>query len=248
MKTVLVSGGFDPLHSGHLAYLQAAKQLGDRLVVGLNSDAWLVRKKGFAFMPFAERQAIVSALKMVDQCVAFNDSDGTALKLITDFVDDTNEFVFANGGDRTEQNIPEMSLCLPNLVFAFGVGGEDKKNSSSWITNSIAKGMVAKPWGFYQVLYENKGIKAKRLVVNPKAQLSLQRHAYRNEYWQVVKGSASVYIDGHLQTLAEKQTAAIDIGAWHQLTNHTNTPLEILEVQSGFMCVEEDIERVFKTP
>jgi cytidyltransferase-like protein len=82
MKTVLVSGGFDPLHSGHLAYLQAAKHLGDRLVVGLNSDAWLVRKKGFAFMPFSERQAIVSALKDVDQCVAFDDSDGTAKALI----------------------------------------------------------------------------------------------------------------------------------------------------------------------
>jgi len=243
MKTVLVSGGFDPLHSGHLAYLQAAKQLGDRLVVGLNSDAWLIRKKGFAFMPFAERQAIVSALKMVDQCVAFDDSDGTALNLITDFVDDTHEFVFANGGDRTEQNIPEMSLCLPNLVFAFGVGGEDKKNSSSWITSSIAKGMVAKPWGFYQVLYEMPSIKAKRLVLNPRAQISFQRHALRDEYWQVVKGRALVRVDDDRRFLHEKETVSIKRGQWHQLINPEDTSLEILEVQSGAKCVEEDIER-----
>ena len=243
MKIVLVSGGFDPLHSGHLAYLQEARQLGDRLVVGLNSDAWLIRKKGFAFMPFAERQAIVSALKSVDVCVGFDDSDGTATALITDFLDDTNEFVFANGGDRTVQNIPEMDLCLPNLSFAFGVGGKDKKNSSSWITSSIAKGMVTKPWGFYQVIYEMPSIKAKRLSLNPRAQISLQRHSFRDEYWQVVKGSALVRVDEDKRFLHEKDTVSIKRGQWHQLINPTDTPLEILEVQSGVRCVEEDIER-----
>ena len=75
MKIVIVTGGFDPLHSGHIAYFEAAKQLGDRLVVGLNSDAWLTRKKGRPFMPMSERRAIIENLNMVDRVIEFDDSD-----------------------------------------------------------------------------------------------------------------------------------------------------------------------------
>ena len=79
---VLVTGGYDPLHSGHIAYFTAARKLGDRLIVGINSDAWLGRKKGRAFMPFNERAEIIRNLKMVDGIVEFNDDDGTALNAI----------------------------------------------------------------------------------------------------------------------------------------------------------------------
>ena len=81
---VLVSGGFDPLHSGHIHYLQAAKDLGDLLVVGINSDAWLARKKGRAFLPAAERRVIVANLRMVDQVIEFKDDDNTACQSIRD--------------------------------------------------------------------------------------------------------------------------------------------------------------------
>jgi cytidyltransferase-like protein len=127
-KTVIVSGGFDPLHSGHIAYLQAARNLGDYLVVGVNSDAWLICKKGRAFMPLKERMAVVRALGCVGEVMSFDDSDGTALKLIeavkAKYPQD--EIVFANGGDRTAGNIPEMAA--ENVAFAFGVGGSDKLN------------------------------------------------------------------------------------------------------------------------
>ena len=77
-NVVLVTGGFDPLHSGHIAYFKAAKELGDYLVVGINSDKWLTQKKGRPFMPWQERAAIVGNLSMVDEVIAFDDGDGTA--------------------------------------------------------------------------------------------------------------------------------------------------------------------------
>ena len=77
-KIVLATGGFDPIHSGHIQYLQAALQLGNRLVVGLNSDAWLQRKKGRSFMPFTERKAIVESLKGITMCLGFDDKDNSA--------------------------------------------------------------------------------------------------------------------------------------------------------------------------
>jgi D-beta-D-heptose 7-phosphate kinase/D-beta-D-heptose 1-phosphate adenosyltransferase len=135
MKVVLVTGGFDPLHSGHIAYFKAARELGDRLVVGLNTDDWLTRKKGKPFMPLHERATIVSSLCVVDDIVAFNDDDNSAkaaIITVRQLYPDAH-IVFANGGDRTKENIPEMDIDDPNLSFVFGVGGEDKKNSSSWI-------------------------------------------------------------------------------------------------------------------
>ena len=82
MKIVIVTGGFDPLHSGHIAYFEAARALGDRLVVGLNSDAWLTRKKGRPFMPMAERRAIIENLRMVDKVIEFDDADNTSIDAI----------------------------------------------------------------------------------------------------------------------------------------------------------------------
>ena len=81
-KVVLVTGGFDPLHSGHIAYFKAARELGDHLVVGLNSDEWLTRKKGRPFMPIEERAAIVKELACVDEVIAFDDNDDTACAAI----------------------------------------------------------------------------------------------------------------------------------------------------------------------
>jgi D-beta-D-heptose 7-phosphate kinase/D-beta-D-heptose 1-phosphate adenosyltransferase len=135
MKVVVITGGFDPLHSGHLEYIKAAKQLGDYLVVGVNSDDWLVRKKDKYFLPLKERVAIITALKHVDWVVVIDDKDSTAI----DAIDQTRsmfpkaKIIFANGGDRTKDNIPEMSCGDHNIEFAFGVGGDNKMNSSSWI-------------------------------------------------------------------------------------------------------------------
>lgn len=134
-KIVLATGGFDPLHSGHISYLKAAKELGDMLIVGVNSDEWLTRKKGRAFMNQHERMLVVSELACVDAAYRFDDRDGSAREFIKDMRKQypTASIIFANGGDRVDTNIPEMDVNLPNVRFAFGIGGFNKLNSSSTI-------------------------------------------------------------------------------------------------------------------
>ena len=242
-KTVIVSGGFDPLHSGHIAYLQAARDLGDYLVVGVNSDAWLICKKGRAFMPLKERMAVVNALGCVGEVMSFDDRDGTALSLIeavkAKYPD--NEIVFANGGDRTAGNIPEMAAA--GVEFAFGVGGESKLNSSLWILQEWQAPRTEKPWGYYTVLHEAPEVKVKELVVEPGASLSLQRHKYRSEHWHVAEGLGFARLNNGTHLLYKHDTLEIPCGAWHQLANLSNNILRIVEIQYGERCEEEDIER-----
>ncbi len=255
MKIVLVTGGFDPLHSGHLAYFRAARKLGDWLIVGVNSDAWLKRKKGRAFMPIWERVELIQNLKIVDQVVFFGDladSDGSAKHFIKETLElfPNDEIIFANGGDRTDKNIPEMDIQDPRLQFAFGVGGEDKKNSSSWILEDWKAPKTERPWGNYRVLHENgKEVKLKELTVEPHKRLSMQRHNDRAEHWFVAEGTATVYslnvkTDVELVGVYNKfQHIHINKNNWHQLCNETDKPLKIIEIQYGSNCVEEDIER-----
>ena len=135
MRVVIVSGGFDPIHSGHIEHFKEAKKLGDILIVGLNSDEWLTRKKGKPFMPIEERMAVIRELRMVDSAVAFNDDNNSSIDLIKNTLVLFDDVLFANGGDRTQDNIPEIDEFDkdPRVQFAFGVGGTHKQNSSSWI-------------------------------------------------------------------------------------------------------------------
>jgi len=142
MKVVLVTGGFDPLHSGHIAFFQDARNHGEQLWVGINSDDWLVRKKGKPFLPISERSCIIDNLQMVDRVISFDDSDDTAIQAIHKAMNlGAEHVVFANGGDRTKDNIPELVFYTghPKVSFKFGVGGTDKKNSSSWILEKYQK-------------------------------------------------------------------------------------------------------------
>ena len=135
MRVVIVSGGFDPIHSGHIEHFKEARKLGDILIVGLNSDEWLTRKKGKPFLPINERLAVVKSMRMVDSAVAFNDDDNSSISLIRQALVLFDDVLFANGGDRTQDNIPEIDAFDkdPRVQFAFGVGGTHKQNSSSWI-------------------------------------------------------------------------------------------------------------------
>jgi cytidyltransferase-like protein len=251
MRVVLVTGGFDPIHSGHIAYFKAAKQLGDRLVIGLNSDSWLVRKKGQAFMPFSERVCIVENIGCVDHVTDFHDADGSARDAIVQVRKMYPEatIVFANGGDRTQANIPEMDVQDPNLEFRFGVGGEDKKNSSSWILQEWKAPKTQRPWGYYRVLHEVPGMKVKELTVDPGKSLSMQKHNHRAEYWIVSEGRCVVnsVLDSGYQMppvmLGRHQDLDIATGDWHQLTNPYDTPCRVVEIQYGEVCEESDIIR-----
>lgn len=250
-RIVLATGGFDPLHSGHIDYLKSARKLGDRLIVGVNSDQWLERKKGRAFMSLRERGTIVSNLAGVDQVIIFDDSDNSACDAIRQvreqFPDDC--IVFVNGGDRTEHNIPEMGVKDHKIEFHFGVGGEFKKNSSSWILEEWKAPKTERSWGYYRVLHEVPGMKVKELTVNPGESLSMQRHQHRAEYWIVSEGSAVVesqMTSGYRMpaiTLKQHQEHQVPVNEWHRLTNPFDVPARIVEIQYGEHCVEEDIER-----
>jgi D-beta-D-heptose 7-phosphate kinase/D-beta-D-heptose 1-phosphate adenosyltransferase len=251
-KIILVTGGFDPIHHGHVAYFEAARALGDMLVVGVNSDAWLTRKKGRPFMNWADRAAVVRSMRVVDQVIEFDDSDGSArnaIKRVRQLYPDS-QLVFANGGDRTSSNIPEMDIIDDNLEFAFGVGGEDKKNSSSWILEEWRAPKTERVWGYYRVLHEyGQRVKLKELTVNPGNKLSMQRHQQRSEFWFVVSGVATVYTQGKNGTIktgefTKSQHLWIPVTEWHQLANETTEPLQIVEIQYGSDCKEEDIERI----
>lgn len=252
MKIVLVTGGFDPLHSGHIKYFEEAKKLGDQLIIGLNSDDWLTRKKGCPFMKWEDRLSVVRNIKGVNWTIQFDDYDGTAKdairKVRLNYPSDT--IIFANGGDRTIDNIPEMDIKDNNLEFVFGVGGENKINSSSWILEDWKHPKTERPWGYYRVLHENgKEVKVKELTVDPGQCLSMQKHEQRAEHWFIVEGTAEIYTinrstDQELIGIFHKhQSLHISKTQWHQLCNPGNVPLKIIEIQYGTNCVEEDIER-----
>ena len=248
-RVVLVTGGFDPLHRGHIEYFKEAKRLGDILVVGVNSDAWLTRKKGRAFMPGNERITIIQNLKVVDHCILFNDNDGSAREAIRNVKNmyPNSKIIFANGGDRTKENIPEMTE--KDVEFVFGVGGEDKLNSSSWILEEWKAPKTERPWGYYRVLHEVQGTKVKELTINPGQSLSMQRHMERSEEWMVAEGRCMVehytLPSNSLvqQVISKHHTFHISVDQWHRLFNPFDKPCHIIEVQYGEYCGEDDIER-----
>ena len=253
-KIVLITGGFDPLHSGHIAYINAARELGDSLIVGVNSDEWLRRKKGQEFMPWEERASIVANLYSVSRVINFDDSDNSAKNAIRKVraIHPHSQIIFANGGDRTKENIPEMDLLqeMLHLDFVFGVGGDDKKNSSSWILEEWKSPKTARPWGYYKVLHQvGKEVKLKELTVEPGKSLSMQKHKQRAEFWFVSEGEATVYTlnrktDSELVgKFTQFDHTWIANNEWHQLVNETLEPLRIIEIQCGSDCSEEDIER-----
>ena len=136
-KVSLVTGGFDPIHSGHIAYFERAKDLSDYLVVGINTNEWLTRKKGQYFLPWIERAEIIRHFDMVDAVISWDDADDSALGAISKCLEISEKVIFCNGGDRMKSNIPEIIGYGddPRVEFKFAIGGEDKMNSSSWILN-----------------------------------------------------------------------------------------------------------------
>lgn len=140
MKTVVaVSGGFDPLHVGHVRMFREAKRLGDKLVVILNNDNWLRHKKGYAFMPEKERAELISHIRWVDKVILTRHQPNPDDISVTQELRKLKPHIFANGGDRKRGNIPEVSVCNElGIKLAFNVGADGKIQSSSWLLEKFA--------------------------------------------------------------------------------------------------------------
>jgi len=255
MKTiVLVTGGFDPLHPGHIEYFKEAKKLGDELHVGLNSDEWLTRKKGRPFMKLKDRVSIIESLSIVDRVISFDDSDNSACGAIykTMATNGRCKIIFANGGDRTNTTTPEYKIYhdINGVEFVFGVGGENKLNSSSWILDEWKTQKTERDWGYWRVLDDkpDKGYKVKELVIYSGKSLSDQRHFKRSEQWIVLEGKVNMKTEwnGVSNSVVLQPNGLpykIDKEVWHKASNDEEQNAHILEIQWGSECIEEDIER-----
>jgi len=249
---VVFTGGFDPIHSGHIDLINEAAKIG-RVVVGLNSDEWLSRKKGQAFLPFIEREKIIKQFKNVMQVISFDDTDGTAIDAIRKVKSNfgsAHSIIFVNGGDRNEGNIPELEFFKddPKVDFIFSVGGDNKKNSSSWILEKWKYQKTYRDWGYWRVLDDKETVKTKELVIEVGKSLSDQRHFYRSEHWYVLSGKLQIDLEPpegqkQVQVLSPHTTYVIKSEHWHKAINIGTEPVHVIEIQYGKKCLEDDIER-----
>ena len=132
-KVVMVSGGFDPVHIGHVRMFEEAKKLGDELVVVLNNDNWLKFKKGYTFMSDTDRKEIIESFRSVDRVVLTSHEPNTDDITVCRELELIRPHIFANGGDRKENvPVPEYEICAKlgiEMVFNIGHGGKVQSSS-----------------------------------------------------------------------------------------------------------------------
>lgn len=203
-------------------------------------------------MPFHERESIIKNLVMVNEVISFEDDEQGSCcnaleKIKIDYPND--EIIFCNGGDRQADNIPEMNV--KNISFQFGVGGENKINSSSIILREWQHDGEERVWGKFYNLFQDHRLKLKELVLKPNQGMSFQRHHKRSEIWFVSKGACTVKhsLDDpdniNEMNLSTEDVFHIKQGEWHQLINPFEKPCHIIEIQYGELTSEEDIERLY---
>lgn len=242
MKVVIVSGGFDPIHIGHLRMFEEAKKLGDKLIIILNNEHFLIQKKGYFFMPDDERIEILKGFSCVDEVFLSVDMDHTVSKSIVEITkkNSGNDIFFANGGDRKEKkDIPEYKICKDNQVeMIFDIGGGKVQSSSD-----LVRAETEKPWGSYKTYEKFENFLVKRITVSPGETLSLQSHEHRSEFWFIAEGEATITKGTETHKLKKFDHIYIDKQEKHQLANQTKSILHVVEVQIGKLLSEDDITR-----
>lgn len=250
MKISVVTGGFDPVHPGHIHCFKQAKEMSDMLVVYANSDKWLTRKKGKPFMSQSARVAILSSLECVDFAMPLlehEDADDTAcaaLRNIRQLYPDS-EILFVNGGDRGSENTPE-SVVAEELGVTMVYGAGEKIYSSSDFLANWSDNKTTRQWGNYNVIYDNinENIKIKVLEIEPGKAISLQTHEHRSEHWTVVQGTECRVTKGTDVTYHTTHSHIyIPKTCLHKLENTGDDLLRIVEIQYGDYLEEDDIQR-----
>ncbi len=142
---VAVSGGFDPIHPGHVRLFEEAKALGDKLVVIINNDNWIKAKKGHGFMSAKDRKAVIEGFRAVDAVMISKHKPNPKDMSVNHELRLLQPDIFANGGDRTAKNVPEDIVCKElGIKMVFGVGKGGKINSSSWLLNEYLEKVAKK--------------------------------------------------------------------------------------------------------
>lgn len=240
----VVSGGFDPLHAGHARMLMEAESRCDDLVVLVNTDEWLLRKKGYVSVPVDQRcEVIRSIVRGADVRPALDD-DGTvvaSLELIRESCAPDQRVFFFNGGDRGEGNVPEERVEGVRMVY--GIGGTDKVNSSSAIHRRGYLSRVQRIWGYYDDHFRTEKCVFKTLFPRDGESTSLQRHRHRSEVWFVESGRVLVRVGDDRLVLDPGDHCSVPAGAWHQMTAIGGDAV-VREMQFGALCSEDDIERM----
>lgn len=255
-RWVAVSGGFDPIHIGHVRLMREARSLGDRLVVIINNDNWLRLKKGYVFMPESERVEIIRAFPFVDKVILTdhkkNDPDMSVSRMLRAL----RPAIFANGGDRKEGNTPEDVACVElGIEMAYNAGTGGKIQSSSWMIRDAVRGIVrsVRPWGEFYAWNKGERWYLKTIHIKPKQRLSLQYHLRRSEYWLLVEGDATATIvdgsGGRAQaTLKVGELFHVPQGTIHRLQSKAGAV--VVEVAHGdfdendIVRLEDDYQRV----
>lgn len=245
----LLSGGFDPVHVGHLAMIKEANKLAGDVIVLLNSDKWLKRKKGKPFMIESQRAQILEEFASISKVIIQEDDlDDSSNKAIIAFAKENigKTICYCNGGDRSdEKKIRESKICKKyNIDLIFGIGGIHKLESSSNLTKNHLAEVERRPWGNFHIIARGNGYQIKEMNINPNNKQSLQRHKYRSEYWQVIEGNGKVYLEDSEIELKSGENIFIPQGSLHRLENTNTCNLKIIEIQIGKVISEDDIERI----
>ena len=244
----LVSGGFDPVHVGHLRMFQDAKNLSENVIVLLNNDEWLMKKKGKPFMNEGQRKEILDEFKSISKVIIQTKSDRSSSRAIEEFVHNNPDktVCYCNGGDRSNiRNIREADICKKlGVTLEFGIGGNTKIESSSQLSKNYLGNVEERPWGNYHIIAKNKGYQIKEIIVSKGSKLSLQKHSGRSEFWQIVKGESKITIEENKHYLKEKEHIYIPKNTIHRIENIGKDELIFIEIQLGENLKEEDIIRL----
>ena len=244
----LVSGGFDPVHVGHLRMFQDAKKIADKVILLLNNDEWLTKKKGKPFMNQNQRKEILKEFKSISKVIIQTSSDLSSSLAIEEFVNKNpkKSICYCNGGDRSNiKNIRESEICKKLKVnLEFGIGGEKKIESSSDLTKNYLGNIEKRPWGNYHIIARNSGYQIKEIKVSADSKLSLQKHQNRAEFWQIIKGNCKVTVGDKKYDLEDNNNIYIPKNTFHRIENTGNQELIFVEIQLGKDIKEEDIVRI----